>query len=336
MANTTIATGDGIAVKQYDRSIMAEMGKKIFWASMMGKEENNIVQSKVDLQKGPGDRITINFIPNLSGAGVSGDAESGNVIEGNEETLTPYVDTVTIDAYFNATRLGGLLTEQRAPKDLREEARKRLSTWGGEKVDSLGYTAIESSPTRYYAEISDTLTLNGATASVTATDLVEPMMAPYLAAYAATTSPKIKPIKVNGEDTFIFLLHTHCEFDMKNDSTWQAFHRDADVRDPKDNYLFKTGMGRIGGVLLYSNESVATASDWGSGSNVNGAKNKFLGAQAMAVAWAKLPFMVEKRFDYGIQWGACVGMVLGFRKLQFNSQDWGVAEIRTARTAIGS
>jgi hypothetical protein len=158
-------------------------------------------------------------------------------------------------------------------------------------------------------------------------------MASFLKGAAETSTPKIKPIKEGGRDVFVLLMHTHCRYDMKNDSTWQAFHRDADVRDPKDNYLFKAGMGSIDDVLLYAHENVAIASDWGAGT-INGAKNKFLGAQAMALAWARYPYLVEKRFHYGTRWGAMVAGVLGFRKLVFNSKDFGLAELRTARTNL--
>lgn len=332
MSTTAIATGNAIAVKRWDSKFVNELPKKVFFAGMAGPGDNNVVQIKNDLTKQPGDRITIPLRMNLSGAGVTGDSAT---IEGAEEPLTFYSDNITVDVYYNAVRLDGPMTEQRAPADLRKEARDALSTWAGEKVDTLGFTAIESSPTAIYTEISDALVLNGSTASVTLTDVVEPGMCSFLRTYAATASPKVKPIMQGGREMFVLLLHPHSAYDMRVDTTWQNFHRDADVRSPKDNYLFKHGLGQIDDVLLYEHENVAVATDWG-GSSVNGARNKFLGAQAMALAWAKFPYMVEKRFEYGTQYGAMVGFVVGFRKLVFNSKDFGLIELRTARTAIGS
>ncbi len=329
MADTQIATGDDAAVKQWDPGFMRQEGKKIFWATMSGKDPNNLVQTKNELTRKPGDKITISLWPRFSGAGVQGEAP----IEGFEEQVTVQNDAVTVEMYRQAWRSAGYLTEQRSPADLREEARFHLSQWVGEKVDTLGFTAIESSPSRIYTEISDALVSAGATASVTATDLVEPMMCAYLRAAAQTLSPKVKPIRQGAKDLFVLLLHPHSSFDMKNDSTWQNFHRDADVRDPKDNYLFKAGLGIVDDVLIYAHENVATASNWGGG-GVNGVRNKFLGAQAMALAWARFPWMVEKRFEYGSQYGAMVGCILGFKKLTFNANDFGLIELRTARTAI--
>lgn len=329
MADTSIATGDNVAVKRWDPGFMRQEPKKIFFATMSGREPNNIVQTKNDLTRNPGDKITISLFPRFSGAGVTGEG----AIEGLEEQITLQDDAVTVQLYRQAWRSAGPLTEQRSPGDLREEARFHLSQWVGEKADSLGFTAIEDTPTRYYTEISDALVSSGATASVTATDLVEPMMCSYLRAAAGTLSPKVKPIRQGAKDLFVMLLHPHCAYDMKADTTWQQFHRDADVRDPKDNYLFKAGLGIIDDVLIYSHENVATSSTWGGG-GVNGARNKFLGAQAMALAWARFPWMVEKRFEYGTQYGAMVGVILGFKKLTFNSNDFGLIELRTARTAI--
>lgn len=329
MADTTVATGDAVAVKRWDRAFVREAAKKIFWASLSGKDENNVVQTKLDLTKNPGDRITVPLFPRFSGAGLQGDV----LIEGQEEAVTLYSDNVTIDAYFNAFRTAGIMTEQRSPAELREQARRNLSEWAGEQVDTLGFTAIEASPTKTYTEQSDALVTPGATGSVTATDLIEPGHANYLRAAAYTVSPKIKPIRQGGKELFILLMHTHSAYDMKQDTTWLDHHQEADVRDPKDNYIFKAGLGSLDDVLLYVHENVAITTDWGSGA-VNGARNKFLGAQAMALAWARYPWMVEKRFEYGTRWGAMVGFVLGWRKLVFNAKDFGLFELRTARTAI--
>jgi len=329
MADTTIATGDAVTVKRWDPKFMSQANKKIFFAPMTGKEENNIVQSKLDLTKGPGDRITISLFPRFAGAGVQGDVD----IENNEESITPQTDNVTIDFYANAFRVAGIMTEQRSPDELRKSAREQLSIWLGEKVDQLGFDAIESSPTLIYSENADTLVKSGPTASVVATDLIEPHMASFLRSAANSSTPKIKSIKQGGRDVFVLLMHTHCRYDMKNDTTWQNFHRDADVRDPKDNYLFKAGMGTIDDVLLYEHENVAVTTTWGAGA-VYGARNKFMGAQAMALAWARFPFLVEKRFQYGTKWGAMVGAVLGFRKLVMDSKDFGLAELRCARTNL--
>src|SRR3989304_8242133 len=100
MAETTIATGDAVAVKRWDPSFMRQMHKKIFWAPMSGKEPNNIVQVKTELTKNPGDRITQSLFPRLSGSGVQGDVD----IEGFEEATTLQSDNITIDFYANACR----------------------------------------------------------------------------------------------------------------------------------------------------------------------------------------------------------------------------------------
>ncbi len=332
MADTAIATGDAVAVKRWDPSFTVEMGKKNFWTGVSGPDANNICQTKLDLTRQPGDRIRMELFPNLDGAGFTG--EASNIEGAEEETVLDY-DDVTAEIYGNAWRTKGLMTEQRSPADLREQGRRVLSVWGGERADALGFTAISASATTYWTEISDTFTKSGSTASVTATDLIEPHMAMALKAAANTQDPKISPIKQGGRDLFVFLMHTHCEYDMKNDTTWQNFHRDADVRDPKNNYIFKAGMGSIDDVLLYSHENVSITTDWGTGA-INGAKNLFLGAQAMALAWARYPWLVEKRFQYGTKWGCMVAFILGFKKISWTTlaKDYASIEARVARTNL--
>lgn len=73
-----------------DNLYFTEMG-------MMGEDDNNIVQTMSDLKKGKGDAVTFGLTAKLAGNGVSGDAE----LEGNEEAILPYSESVIIDQQRN-------------------------------------------------------------------------------------------------------------------------------------------------------------------------------------------------------------------------------------------
>ena len=90
---------------------------------MIGTGTNNIVQIKDELKKGKGDTITFGLTAKLSGSGVSGD----NELEGNEESISSYAESVVIDQKRFAVRLTGRLDEQMNSYDMRKDAKEKLS-----------------------------------------------------------------------------------------------------------------------------------------------------------------------------------------------------------------
>ncbi|NIS72272.1 MAG: DUF4043 family protein, partial [Proteobacteria bacterium] len=110
MGNTTFTTGDALTRKAWAKDCWVEARPKIFWNKFMGSGEDYIIEEKNELKTEKGDKITFGLLMNLSGAGVTGDS----AMEGSEEALTFYDDSVTIDQIRNAVRLDGAVTEQRA------------------------------------------------------------------------------------------------------------------------------------------------------------------------------------------------------------------------------
>ena len=74
---------------------------------MMGTDDNNIVQIKDGLMKEKGNTVTFGLTAKLSGAGVTGDSE----LEGNEEKINSYAESVVISKKRFAVRLDGKLDE---------------------------------------------------------------------------------------------------------------------------------------------------------------------------------------------------------------------------------
>lgn len=71
----------------------------------MGKDPRSAIQIVDDMQKGPGDRLTIGLRMQLTGAGVLADG----TLEGNEESLTTYSDNLVINQLRHAVRSDGEL-----------------------------------------------------------------------------------------------------------------------------------------------------------------------------------------------------------------------------------
>lgn len=117
--------------------------------------------------------------------------------------------------------------------------------------------------------------------------------------------------------------------DMKNlelDSDFLANLQSAGVRGDQ-NRLFNGGSSvKVNGVWVHefrhvynTTEAVSGVGKWGAGSNVDGSRLLFLGAQALGVADITMPDWVEKEFDYGNQPGISIGQIFGMRKPQFKT-----------------
>ena len=97
-----------------------------------------------ELTKGAGDRITVGLRLQLVGGGVVGD----NTLEGNEEALSTYNDTILIDQLRHAVRSKGKMSEQRVPFSVRQESMDGLKDWWSDRIDTwffnqaCGFTAI--------------------------------------------------------------------------------------------------------------------------------------------------------------------------------------------------
>src|SRR3990167_7339781 len=102
--------------KLYAKQLFKEARDELFFDKFMGEGERSIIQTKTDLRKEKGDTINFGLGMDLSGTGVIGD----NELEGNEEALVTYNDSVTIDQIRNAVRVQGRLEEQKASYMIRE------------------------------------------------------------------------------------------------------------------------------------------------------------------------------------------------------------------------
>lgn len=103
MAGTSYGTNHALAVKLWSRKLFREALRQTFMSRYMGETSDSMIQLLTDTQKGPGDKVTVGLRMQLSGAGIQGDA----TLEGNEEALTTYNTSVTIDQLRHAVRSSG-------------------------------------------------------------------------------------------------------------------------------------------------------------------------------------------------------------------------------------
>src|SRR5690348_3398158 len=84
-----------------------------------------------DAEKSAGDTVNVGLRTQLAGAGIQGDG----TLEGQAEALTTYADKLLIDQLRHAVNVGGRMTQQRVPFELREEARMGLQDWWAARFD---------------------------------------------------------------------------------------------------------------------------------------------------------------------------------------------------------
>jgi len=326
-ADTTVATGAAAAAQRWGTDLWMELPEHVFWAPYMKPDVNAIIQVKQDLEAQPGEKITFTLARQLSAAAVTGDS----TLEGNEEAITFYSDSVTLDQKRNAVRLTGKLSEKRTVFSQRTTAKQLLKDWLAALIDSNIFTQLTTSPSAGRAVYGGSAT---STATIAAGDFLTLALCTRAKVLARKATPQIFPVRVDGGDYFVLVISPDCLHDLKNtDPAWAQAQREAQMRGEK-NPLFTGAEGIYDSVVLRSSTRVPLTTTWGAGSNIAGSENILAGRQAGVIAWGAKPEWVEASFDYANKTGFAIGAIFVAKKAVFNAVDNGVILVRTARNNI--
>jgi N4-gp56 family major capsid protein len=291
----------------------------------MGEDANNIVQVSRELKKKGGDTETFGLVARLNGNGVTGDDE----LEGNEESMRSFSESVAIDQIRNAVRLKGKLDAQKVVYDQIKSAREVLRVWMKEftaqqillKLAGVTNTSLTNVAGRVIAAnatwsntpdfIPDADTAyTGArlrymnagavtAASMTTAHTMTLDVVTDAVTMAKLADPKIQPITGEGEDFYVMYLHPLCARDLRKSDDWKTAQENARER-AASNPLFRGALGFWSNCLLLENEfvpwldiSVAGNSFRGTGTGTNysvdTAANILCGRQAILMAEASNP-----------------------------------------------
>lgn len=370
MANS--ASTDALRPEIWQRELFADVIDKLYFTEngMMGKDDNNIIMVKDDLQKEHGDTITFPFTAKLTGNGVSGD----NELEGNEERILPYSEQVIIDQKRFAVRLTGKLDEKKNGYDMRSDAKGKLSIRIQEFIERQVFLKLAGVTNTTINDINGTVVGADATWSNTpdfipdadeaaglgnryicantsgtdaigATDLITPSLISKARIKAQLATPKIQPLKIKGKNYYVMFIHPWQAYDLKRNAEFVQAQREAMPRG-EDNPIFTGALGVWDGVIIHEHEyvpfldvSVVGNSFRGAATGTDCAVDCFrallCGKQAAGFAQAVNPNgWVEKSFDYDNQTGFATGLIGGIQKLLFNSKEYGVVAVDTAATAL--
>jgi len=346
VAEWTYQSGDPLSVKIWAKQMMTQFSQWSFYLRISSKEDTSAVMVRDELEKHAGDQITFGESTLLTGAGVMGLAS----LTGQEEAPNTFADALIINELCHAILLAGPISNQRVLFDRRKTGRSRLADWYAARCDHAGANQLGS----YTPQTDPRYT--GLQAPLTTTRQILPTGVTDAATLASTNSFQltfwdtavrtaksltngIRPIKVNGRDLYIGVMHPSQTTDMRqNTSTgqWLDLEKAALTGgDIGDNPIWWNALGQFHGVLMHENSRVTNAVSNAGAAVANTKRAVFLGAQAAVLAFGrgqgeaqKFRWLEELR-DFGRQIGIGVSCIWGLVKVQFNAQDFAVTAIDT-------
>lgn len=320
MAVKTFGVNDALSNKLWAAKFIKEVEKKTFFGKFMGESDDNIIQLKTETQKSAGDKITCGLVMSLSGNGVT----EGQALEGNEESLTTYDDSIFINELRHAVRVKnkGTIDQQRVPENLRTMARNRLAQWYAMRMDTTmflhltgytggTYTLDNSTVDRSLAVWNGNNTIvapsatrrvwaGGNTADEGLTSATDDKFVLELideAVYKAkTASPYISPLNINGDDMYVMFLHPSQVKSLRTDAstsriTWFNTQRalvEGGQQGVGSNGIFTGALGVYNGVVLHEAYRIPNGVNSSTAARVSNTKRAVLcGKQAGVVAYGR-------------------------------------------------
>ena len=335
----------------WSKELYRETKKKTVATKFIGPTSDSLIQILDDTQKHPGDKITYSLRMQLAGAGVLG----FGVLQGQEEAMTFYTNSLLIDNLRHAVKLQGSVSQQRVPWNLMNEAKMALSDWYASRYDvavlnHLGGNAAQSDG-RYTGnnppvapDANHQVFAGGASseASLTATNTFTLSLIDQCVARAKTMTPAIRPVRLSGGEYYLMLLHPYQVQALRKSTTagdWKDIQMAAmQGGKVEDNPILTGALGMFNGVILHEDARVpygdntqnSLHTDLGApaAGTTNVARGLFCGAQSAVIAfgrnynWPTKYKWVTQADDYEDQVGVAVGSVFGCVKSTFNGSDF--------------
>ncbi len=370
MARTIIGVNDAKAVKKWAGLLAYDASQKSYFNSRFmarGNEAEVPIQILTELESDAGEEIRYDLLAELRMAPIEGE----EILEGKEEQQRFYTDKVYIDQARCGVNTGGAMTRKRTLHNLREKAKMQQSKWWARFLDEslfmylsgarginpnfifpLGYTgraqnAFTSPTSSHVLYGKDATAFN----NIDSNDKFDLRLIDRAKTKAdsqgggATDVPVLQPCKIDGNETFVCVMHTFQEDDLRSDTSpgqWLDIQKAAASAEGRNNPLFKGSLGMYRGVILHSHRNVIRFNNAGAGANVEAARALFLGSQAAVVGYGSPG--TNMRFDWneetrdnGDKIVITTKSIVGMKKVTWDidgtSNDFGVFALDTAAAA---
>lgn len=366
MSSTVIGVNDPKAVIRWSASLFVDIAREAFYDNtMVGQGENAMAPfiALTDLETKAGDTITYDLNLQLKGKPVHGDVR----ITGTEEGLRFATAKVKIDLIGKSVSAGRTMTQKRTLHSLRSVGRDRqrdywsrlgdeyksmyLSGARGNNADFIEGSDFTGFAGNSLVAPSASHRLFGGTAAsynaITNTDKFDLRLIDRAVTVSktmgggSTNIPRIRPMKFNGQERFVCVMHPFQEYDLRTNTAtgqWLDIQKAAASAEGQSNPIFRGSKGMYNNVVLQCHDTVITFGDAGAGANLPAARALFLGRQAGVVAWGspgegqRIKWR-EDLEDRGRELVITAEQIMGISKSRFEvdgvSRDFGVMALDT-------
>lgn len=374
MARTIVGVNDPKAVRRFAGMLAYDTSMKSYFNSRFmakGAEAEVPIQILTDLETDAGEQILYDLLAELKMAPVEGE----DILEGKEEAQKFYTDQIYVDQARCGVNTGGRMTRKRTLHNLREKAKRQQSSWWARLFDELlfiylsgarginanfllpvGYTgrannslvAPDANHTLFGGNATAFNNITNEAAGTAGSDTFDLRLIDRAKTRAdsqgggATGVPVLQPCKIDGNETFVCVMHTFQEDDLRSNTgtgQWLDIQKAAAAAEGRNNPLFKGSLGMYRGCILHSHRNVIRFNNAGAGANLEAARALFLGSQAAVVAFGSpgtnLRFdWNEETRDNGDKVVITTSSIFGVKKVTFNmdgvgNQDFGAFALDT-------
>ncbi len=338
MASYGITTNDPVTVKLWDENSWRETRKEMFISKYMGKGSDYLIYEKEELLKGDGDRVRFTIFPRAEAPVIKG--SDGLSLEGKEGKILNFTHDVNLEEYKTGFRWKTGLSSQRPFFSVDDENARAIEQWGSEMMDDLWFEAIQDSPSRIIYGGG-----KASAAALTLTDKLSPVLmrranAVMKAGWAEGSNARktypAKQVKINGRKYFVALVHPYACYDLKNNSEYQSYVKEARERGP-ENPIFQDAVAVIDGVIIIEHENIKIEQ------NANGVyycTGVLLGAASSVWAWGRRPETIQLKHGYDEERSIGRKFIAKTEKVKFkftesgSKEDYGSAGLYVAVTDV--
>ena len=359
MAPTQVGFGDPKAQKKWSGNLFIATFAKSYWdRKFIGESDEYAIQRLTDLESDAGDTISFDLSVQLRAKPTYGD----NRLQGKEENLRFFTDSILIDQMRHGVSAGGKMSRKRTVHNIRKIGKDRLSDYWSKFIDQMIFIYLSGSRGINENFIEDTSWTGHATnpiqapdsdhilygndatskATIDATDKMTRSLIERAATKAtmmaavAPENAQMMPLMINGEAHYVCVMSKFQSYDLRTNDTggWLEIQKAAATAEGRNNPIFKGGLGMINNVVLHDHEDAIRFSDYGSGNNVPAARALFMGRQAGVVAFGSTGGFrfswTEEMQDHGNEPVISAGVIAGVKKTRFNGKDFGALALDTA------
>jgi N4-gp56 family major capsid protein len=357
MAKTIVGLGDPKAVRKYSAFLAVDVGRQSYFNRKFmgtGVESQTPIQTLPHLENDAGDSISYDLVMQLKMQPVEGD----RILEGNEEDLKMYTDSLYIDQARGGVNTGGKMSRKRTIHDLRKVARARQSEWWARIFDEVffmylsgarGVNADYTYPVNYpgfannplvppdtYHQVNENGKAKGdmTTSEVFSLKTIDAAKARASVMGGGVTGiPAIEPCMIDGEEHYVVVMHPFQEYALRTTAgpgNWLDIQKAAAAAEGRNNPIFKGALGMYNNVVLHTHKGVIRFNDYGASNppTLQAARALFLGRQAAVCAFGSpgndLRFdWHEETRDNGNQAVITTSSIFGAKKTSFKTDNLG-------------